>query len=115
MAKVRLTERELTNIIKRVINEQSTSKNTDAKIPPVVKEKGIELAGMAQNIITKHMEYCKLIKQMVNENIDCEFVTKRFKEQPLWVIADLNKSLDKSIMGAAPSFKSPSLNNIFNK
>ena len=118
MKKIRLTESELTNIIKRVISEQPTSENTDSKIPPVVKEKGIEIARMAQNIIKKHMEYCKLIKQMVDENIDCEFATKKFKDQPLWVIAGLETSLssDKtpSIMGAAPS-KSPSLNNIFNK
>ncbi len=35
MKKIRLTESELTNIIKRVINEQSTLTKTDAKIPPV--------------------------------------------------------------------------------
>ena len=89
MKKIRLTEAELTNIIKRVINEQS-----DAKIPPVVRQKGSELARMAQEIIKKHMEYCKQIKSMESQIINCEFVTKRFKEQPLWVIADLDKSLN---------------------
>ena len=101
MKKIRLTESELTNIIKRVINEQSTLTKTDAKIPPVIKEKGSELARMAQAIIDKHMQYCKQMKLQNPETsqMDCEFVTKRFKDQPLWVIADLDKSLG--------SFKSP--------
>lgn len=98
MKKIRLTEAELTNIIKRVINEQSTLTKTDVKIPPVIKEKGSELARMAQAIIAKHMQYCKEIKSKNPQNpetskMDCEFVTKRFKDQPLWVIADLDKSL----------------------
>ena len=103
MKKIRLTEKELTNIIKRVINEQPTIKNAESKIPQVIKEKGTELARMAQNIINMHMKYCQQMKlqsqQMKLQNpetgqTDCEFVTKRFKEQPLWVIANLDKSLN---------------------
>ena len=103
MKKIRLTEAELTNIIKRVINEQPTIKNAESKIPQVIKEKGTELARMAQNIINMHMKYCQQMKlqsqQMKLQNpetgqTDCEFVTKKFKEQPLWVIANLDKSLN---------------------
>ena len=96
MKKIRLTEAELTNIIKRVINEQSTLTKTDLKIPPVIKEKGSELARMAKAIIDLHMNYCR---QMQSQNpeiakMDCKFVTDRFKNQPLSVIADLDKSLN---------------------
>ena len=93
---VRLTERDLTNIIKRVINEQPTIKNAESKIPQVIKEKGTVLARMAQNIINMHMKYCQQMKLQNPETgqTDCEFVTKRFKEQPLWVIANLDKSLN---------------------
>ena len=96
MKKIRLTEAELTNIIKRVVNEQSTLTKTDLKIPQVIKEKGSELARMAQAIIDKHMQYCKQMKLQNPETgqTDCEFVTKRFKEQPLSVIANLDKSLN---------------------
>ena len=103
MKKIRLTEAELTNIIKKVVNEQSTLTKTDVKIPQVIKEKGAELARMAQNIINMHMKYCQQMKlqsqQMKLQNpetvqTDCELVTKRFKEQPLWVIANLDKSLN---------------------
>lgn len=96
MKKIRLTEAELTNIIKRVVNEQSTLTKTDLKIPQVIKEKGTELARMAQNIINMHMKYCQQMKLQNPETgqTDCEFVTKRFKEQPLSVIANLDKSLN---------------------
>jgi len=36
---------------------------------------------------------------------DCEFVTKRFKDQPLWVIASLDKSLNAA--KSLPTQKSP--------
>lgn len=96
MKKIRLTEAELTNIIKKVVNEQSTLTKTDVKIPQVIKEKGAELARMAQNIINMHMKYCQQMKLQNPETgqTDCEFVTKRFKDQPLWVIANLDKSLN---------------------
>ena len=101
---IKLTESDLTKIIKRAINEQSSLKKTDLKIPPVIKEKGSELANMAQEIIKKHMEYCKNMVSNKDEFpdvfnsedanfMDCDFVTKRFKEQPLWVIAELDKTL----------------------
>lgn len=92
MKKIRLTEDELTNIIKRVIKEQSK----DATIPADVKKKGLEFARMAQDIIDAHMEYCKNVLSQANlpgEKIDCEFVTDRFKNQPLGVIAALSKTL----------------------
>lgn len=107
MKKIRLTEAELTNIIKRVINEQPTSGNEDVKIPEVIKEKGSELARMAQAIIDKHMQYCQQMKSQNLETaqMDCEFVTKRFKDQPLWVIASLDKSLNAA--KSLPTQKSP--------
>ena len=79
MKKIRLTESELTNIIKRVINEQSTLTKTDVKIPQVIKEKGSELARMAKAIIDLHMNYCR---QMQSQNpeiakMDCKFVMAR--------------------------------------
>lgn len=120
MKKIRLTESELTNIIKRVINEQPTSGNNDVKIPEVIKEKSLEISQMAKNIIKKHMEFCKYMMSHKNEFpevfqsgdrnfMDCEFATKNFADQRLSSIADLTKTLTKSdnlMMMGGPSLKS---------
>jgi aspartyl/asparaginyl-tRNA synthetase len=92
MKKIRLSERELTNIIKRVISEQTKD------IPEIVKQKQMEYARDAKKIIDKHMEFCKYMKSHKSEfpdffsnedslSIDCEFVTNKFANQPLKVIA----------------------------
>jgi hypothetical protein len=120
MKKIRLTEAELTNIIKRVINEQPTSGNEDVKIPEVIKEKSLEISQMAKNIIKKHMDFCKymmnnkskfseVFKDSSRLSMDCEVATKNFADQPLSSIADLTKTLTKSdglMMMGRPSFKS---------
>ena len=57
MKKIRLTESELTNIIKRVISEQ----NKDVVIPKVISDKQKEFSNMAKQIIQKHKEFCEYI------------------------------------------------------
>jgi hypothetical protein len=123
MKKIRLTESELTNIIKRVISEQ----NKDVVIPKVISDKQKEFSNMAKQIIQKHKEFCEYMISNKNKfpeiftsnndsnSMDCDFVTKRFAEQPLSLIALGSKngsSNGMNMMMTNPGFRDRDLKDI---
>jgi hypothetical protein len=89
---IRLTESDLSKIVKKVLFEQGIEGITQV-IPDEIKNKQKELSDKAKDIIREHMEYCELNKDKFSAedsySMDCEYMTKKFMNQPLSNIAGI--------------------------